>query len=169
MSKKYLLSVGLSLMILLIGCSVHKVEPVEGNTETAEGSKGYKLIYENPVDGSFIEKKIEIEDENVEKKVIYELFRLENIPQSLHKAFNSGKLEVLDVEFDKDGKMVKIDFNKELYSFERQTDDVRYFRSALYHTLAQFPDVEYIEIYAEGKYIEGLGEQVLSGKIHREE
>lgn len=143
-------------------------KPAIGEVEVAENSKEYKLIYENPVDGNFVEKKVGISEGRIEEQIIYELFELENIPQSLHDALNSRKLEVLKVEYVENEKKVKIDFNKELLYYEKSTNDVRYFRSAIYNTLAQFSTIEYVEVYIEGKFVDGLGELVLSGEIHRD-
>ena len=168
MKKGYYLSISLVLLVLLTGCSVHRTAPTVGKVAVADDNKEYKLVYENPIDGNFIEKKVSISDVNIEEQIIYELFKLENIPQNLLNAFNSRKLKVLKVEYVEEEKKVKIDFNKELLNFEKSTDNVRYFRSAIYNTLAQFTTVEYVEIYIEGKFIDGLSELVLSGEIHRD-
>lgn len=175
MTKKHYVLIGLVTIITLIGINIYNkervevnVEIVEENIEVVENNNEYKLIYENPIDGGTIEKKVDLSSENIEEEIVYELFKLENIPQNLHNAFNSGKLKVLNVEYVKEEKKVKIDFNKELFYYEKPHNDVRYFRSAIYDTLAQFTSVEYVEIYIEGKFVEGLGELVVSGKIHRE-
>ncbi|SHK34085.1 GerMN domain-containing protein [Paramaledivibacter caminithermalis] len=168
MIKNYYITICLILIFLLTlnGCEKKQVKIID--METHENKSEYKLIYENPIDGGVIEKKVSLSSKNIEEQIIYELFKLENIPKDVRSSLNVNKLKVLNVEYVEEEKKVKINFNKALLYYEGEHNDVRYFHTAIYDTLAQFDSVEYVAIFVEGKFVEGLGELVVSGKIYRE-